>query len=119
MSADIVTRVVDPLFGEPAAAALRALRPGGRMVHLGSSAGDTCPIDSGTLRSRSLRIIGYTNNELGRDERAATLLAVADAVVDGTLALPHERWALDDVTAAWERQAAGDAEGRIVLLPRV
>lgn len=111
--------VVDPLFGEPAAAALRALRPGGRMVHLGSSAGDTCPIDSGTLRSRSLRIIGYTNNELGRDERAATLLAVADAVVDGTLTLPHERWALDDVTAAWERQVAGDAEGRIVLIPRV
>ena len=109
--------VLDPLFGEPAAAALRALRPGGRMVHLGSSAGDACPIDSGTLRSRSLRIIGYTNTELGRAERATTLAAVADAVADGTLVLPHERRPLDDVTAAWQRQAAGDAGGRIVLIP--
>ncbi|SFM97404.1 NADPH:quinone reductase [Pseudonocardia ammonioxydans] len=109
--------VLDPLFGEPAAAALRALRPGGRMVHLGSSAGDTCPIDSGTLRSRSLRIIGYTNAELGRAERATTLTAVADAVADGTLVLPHERRPLDDAAAAWQRQAAGDAGGRIVLIP--
>ena len=50
--------MLDPLFGVPAAAAARTLRSGGRLVHLGSSAGDTCPIDSATLRSRSLRLLG-------------------------------------------------------------
>ena len=43
---------------------MRALRPHGRLVNLGSSAGETAPIDSSTLRSRSLRVLGYTNNEL-------------------------------------------------------
>ncbi|MEU6698111.1 zinc-binding alcohol dehydrogenase family protein [Pseudonocardia sp. NPDC046786] len=108
--------VLDPLFGIPAAAALRTLRPGGRMVHLGSSAGDTSPIDSATLRSRSLRVIGYTNNELSAAERAATLRAVATAVADGTLDLPHERRPLDDAAAGWQRQAAGAPDGRIVLV---
>ncbi|BBF99815.1 MULTISPECIES: quinone oxidoreductase family protein [Pseudonocardia] len=109
--------VIDPLFGVPAAAALRALHPGGRMVHLGSSAGDTSPIDSATLRSGSLRVIGYTNNELSRAERAATLGAVATAVAEGTLELPHERRPLDDAGAAWQRQATGSTDGRIVLVP--
>ena len=52
--------VVDPLFGAPAAAALRVLRPHGRLVNLGGSAAETAPIDSSTLRSRSLRVLGYT-----------------------------------------------------------
>src|SRR4051794_41258622 len=38
------------LFRSPAAAAARTLRPGGRLVNLGSSADETCPIDSSTIR---------------------------------------------------------------------
>ena len=68
-----VDLVVDPLFGVPAAAALRALRPHGRLVNLGSSAAETAPLDSATLRSRSLRVLGYTNNELTPAQRAAAL----------------------------------------------
>jgi NADPH:quinone reductase len=107
--------VLDPLFGAPAAAALRALRPGGRLVNLGSSAGETAPIDSSTLRSRSLRILGYTNNALTRAERAAAVATVAAAVARGELAVAHERVPLADAAAAWERQTAGTATGRIVL----
>jgi NADPH2:quinone reductase len=46
-----VDLVLDPLFGIPAAAAVRTLRAGGRLVNLGSSAAETAPIDSSTLRS--------------------------------------------------------------------
>ncbi|MEJ8277696.1 zinc-binding dehydrogenase [Pseudonocardia spirodelae] len=109
--------VVDPLYGEPAAAAARALRDGGRLVNLGSSAGERTSLDSGTLRSRSLRVLGYTNAALTRDERAAHLVAVARAVVDGALRVDHESVALADGAAAWARQAAGRARGRIVLVP--
>jgi NADPH2:quinone reductase len=49
--------VLDPLFGVPAAAALRTLRPGGRLVNLGGSAGATAPIDSATLRGGSLSVL--------------------------------------------------------------
>src|SRR5690606_34938499 len=62
--------VLDPLFGVPAAAAARTLRPGGRLVNLGGSAGETSPIDSSTLRGKPLRLLGYTNNELTPRQRA-------------------------------------------------
>jgi NADPH2:quinone reductase len=107
--------VLDPLFGVPAAAAARVLRSGGRLVNLGSSAGETSPIDSSTLRSRSLRLLGYTNNECSPERRADAIRTVADAIVRGELAVAHERVPLHDAPAAWQRQAAGEADGRIVL----
>ena len=91
---------------------LRALRPHGRLVNLGGSAGETAPIDSSTLRSRSLRVLGYTNNELTPDQRAGALAHVVDEVLAGRLTVAHEPVPLVDVTGAWDH--AGD---RIVLVP--
>jgi NADPH:quinone reductase len=108
-----VDLVVDPLFGLPAAAALRALRPHGRLVNLGSSAAETAPLDSSTLRSRSLRVLGYTNNELTRPQRAQALGHVVDEVLTGRLTVAHQRVPLADVTDAWNR--TGD---RVVLVPQ-
>ena len=107
-----VDLVVDPLFGVPAAAALRALRPHGRLVNLGSSAAETAPLDSATLRSRSLRVLGYTNNELTPPQRAEALAHVVAEVLAGRLTAAHERVSLSAVTAAWTRP--GD---RVVLVP--
>jgi NADPH2:quinone reductase len=107
-----VDLVVDPLFGPPAAAALRALGPHGRLVNLGSSAAETAPLDSATLRSRSLQVLGYTNNELTPAQRADALAHVVDEVLAGRLTVAHQRVPLADVAAAWDR--AGD---RVVLVP--
>jgi NADPH:quinone reductase len=107
-----VDLVVDPLFGVAAAAALRVLRPHGRLVNLGSSAGETAPIDSSTLRSRSLRVLGYTNNELTPAQRAEALAHVVAQVRAGRLTTAHEAVPLVDVTGVWDR--GGD---RIVLIP--
>ncbi len=109
--------VLDPLFGAPAAAAAGALRPGGRLVNLGSAAGETCPLTSSLLRSRSLRVLGYTNNELSSAQRSAAIARIAGAAAGGSLTVAHETVALDDVTPAWERQVVGGARGRIVLVP--
>ncbi|WBB53263.1 zinc-binding alcohol dehydrogenase family protein [Verrucosispora sp. WMMD573] len=111
--------VLDPLFGVPAAAALRALAPHGRLVNLGSSAGEQAPFDSATLRSRSLRILGYTNNELDPAQRAQAIREIADHVAGGRLAATHQTVPLAEVADAWTRQATGRAAGRIVLtMPR-
>jgi NADPH:quinone reductase-like Zn-dependent oxidoreductase len=107
-----VDLVLDPLFGVPAAAALRALRPGGRLVNLGSSAAETAPIDSATLRSRSLRILGYTNNELTPQLRRDALEHVVREAVAGRLTVAHERVPLADAPRAWSRR------GRVVLVPQ-
>lgn len=107
-----VDLVVDPLFGVPAAAALRALRPHGRLVNLGSSAAETAPIDSSTLRSRSLQVLGYTNNELTGTQRAAALAHVVAEVLAGRLTASHVPVPLVDVAAAWTRTTT-----RYVLVP--
>lgn len=109
--------LVDPLFGVPAAAAARSLGPGGRWVQLGGSAGETCPIDSATLRGRPLRLLGYTNNELTPARRAAAVTAVATHAAAGRLSVDHEPVPLADAAAAWRRQTAATATGRIVLVP--
>ena len=107
--------VLDPVFGVPAAAALRVLRPGGRLVNLGSAAAATAPIDSATLRSGMLRVLGYTNNSLTPAERAGALTTVAAHAAAGALTADHEVIPFAEVTAGWARQAAGVATGRIVL----
>jgi NADPH2:quinone reductase len=112
-----VDLVLDPLFGVPAAAAARCLRPGGRLVNLGSSADEHCPLDSSTIRSRSLRVLGYTNNELTREQRAMAMSAVAQHAADGALSVAHEVVPLDDAAVAWQRQAEGRTTGRLVLVP--
>jgi NADPH2:quinone reductase len=110
-----VDLVLDPLFGAPAAAALRTLRPGGVLVNLGSSAGDTAPFDSATLRGGSLRVLGYTNNELTVEQRAEALRVIAEHVRAGRLTVDYEAVAFDAVADAWTRQATGAADRRIVL----
>lgn len=110
--------LLDTLFGPPAAAAATALRPGGRWVNLGGSAGETCPVSSSLLRSRSLRLSGYTNNELSGQQRAEAISAVAHLAAQGELTVDHEVVPLTDVAGAWQRQAEGGTNGRVVLVPR-
>jgi NADPH2:quinone reductase len=110
--------VLDPLYGVPAAAATRAMSQGGRLVNLGSSAHEHAPIDSATLRSKSLRVLGYTNNELTPERRAEAVIAVATYSARGQLTVAHEVLPLDSVAQAWQRQAEGRTTGRLVLAMR-
>ncbi len=107
--------VVDPLFGAPASAAALALGPHGRLVNLGSSAGATAVLDSAALRSRSLSVLGYTNNALTTDDRRTALQAVVGHASRGELTVDHEVVPLSEVGTAWTRQAEGRADRRIVV----
>jgi NADPH:quinone reductase len=109
--------LLDPLFGNPAAAAARSLRPGGRWVNLGGSAGETSPVTSALLRSKSLRLMGYTNNELTGEQRAAAVAMIAARVAEGTLTVAHETVTAPNVPAAWAKHAAGTASLRTVVVP--
>jgi NADPH:quinone reductase-like Zn-dependent oxidoreductase len=107
--------VIDPLFGTPAEAAFRALKPTGRLVNFGGSAAPTATLDSATLRGRSLRLIGYTNNELTPDQRNQAVAEVVALAVDGRLNVDYDRVPLADVAEAWSRQAAGTQARRFVV----
>ena len=108
-----VDLVLDPLFGVPAAASLRTLGPGGRLVNLGGAASGTAELDSATLRSRSLRVLGYTNNALTGEQRREALTTVVAEAVAGRLTVTHQQMALTDVDTAWSRTSGG----RVVLVP--
>jgi NADPH2:quinone reductase len=111
-----VDLVLDPLFGTPAAAALRTLAPHGRLVNLGASAGGTAQFDSSTLRSRSLRVLGYTNNELSREQRTDALLAVLQHATAGRIEVEYDRVPFDQTAQAWSRQAGAAPALRQVLM---
>jgi hypothetical protein len=64
-----------------------------------------------------LRLLGYTNNELTDDQRREALVAVVDHSLAGGLDVVHEVAPLDDVAAAWQRQASGTRHARVVLAP--
>lgn len=108
-----VDLVLDPVFGIPAAAALRTLRTGGRLVNLGSAAAETAPLESAVIRSKHLHVLGYTNNELTARQRREALTLVAAQAGAGRLTAAHRAVPLAEVTAAW----SGGADGRTVLVP--
>jgi NADPH:quinone reductase-like Zn-dependent oxidoreductase len=109
--------VIDPVFGPTAEAAARVVAEGGRLVNLGSSGGDTAAFSSAVLRSRSIEVLGYTNNSLTVDQRRGAVTAICRHAGDGRLAVSHEVRRLDEVEEVWLRLASGGADGRFVLRP--
>lgn len=107
--------VVDPLFGVPASAAAGLLARRGRLVNLGSSAGDTATLSSSYLRSHTASVLGYTNNDISNDQRAEALAAVLGHAAAGRLSVTHEVVPLEQAPEAWQRQADRSARGRLVL----
>ncbi len=109
--------VVDPVFGAAATAAARVLAPRGRLVNLGGASGDAAEFSSAVLRGRTAEVLGYTNASLSPDQRRSALEAVFEHAAAGRFAVAAETVPLADVTAAWQRQAAGQASARLVLTP--
>ena len=109
--------VVDPVGGPAATAALRVLAEGGRLVNLGGSMADEASYSSAVLRSRSLEILGYTNNALAPEQRSDALTAVLAHAAEGMIRVAHEVWPLDRAEEAWGRQASAEVNGRLVLVP--
>lgn len=109
--------VIDPIFGEPASCALRALKSLGRLVNLGSAASEVAVFDSATIRSRRLSILGYTNVGLNKEEIDASLSEIFNLAKLGKLKVFREVVPLAEVTSAWQRQMEGKAKKRLVLVP--
>jgi len=108
--------IVDPLWGEPAMAAAQAAAPFGRLVALGQSAGLEATFTSPVVRNNALRIVGHTNYKVpAHDLRAAYERMCAHALA-GELTADHERVALDDAPAAWERLRSGPG-AKLVVVP--
>ncbi|MBC7459809.1 MAG: zinc-binding alcohol dehydrogenase family protein [Thermoleophilia bacterium] len=111
-----ITLVIDPLWGAPAAAAIEALGPNGRLVQLGQSAGATATLQSGWVRHNNIDIRGYTNFLVPREVKLAEYGAMLEAAEAGDLELTIEELPLSAVATAWERQAASPGV-KLVIRP--
>ncbi|HXV35257.1 MAG TPA: zinc-binding dehydrogenase [Gaiellaceae bacterium] len=108
--------VFDPLWGEPAAAAVQAAVPGATIVNLGQSAGATADLASAAVRFKSLSILGHTNFAAPVDELAEHYRRLVGHVTAGEIRFDVERVPLDAVADAWRRQAEG-AGTKLVIVP--
>ncbi|WP_083973834.1 quinone oxidoreductase family protein [Herbidospora daliensis] len=109
--------VIDPVFGEPAEAALQVLAPFGRLVNLGGSASDAAVFSSAALRSRAVSVLGYSNNMVSGEQRAAALAEIFEHAARGELAVDHHVVGLDEVGAAWADTRGGRAVVRVTEVP--
>ena len=108
--------VLDPLWGLPAQAALAVLSPGGRLVNLGSSAGQQARVSSAMIRSAQISILGYTNNALSSAQKAAAFAEILAHAAAGRLTADRERYPLVQIADGWAR-CGQPPHRRSVMIP--
>ncbi len=96
--------IFDPLWGEPAAAALKTITMGGRMVHVGNSAGQDAPLRGRDLRGKQASILGHVNFNVPIDVRAPAFQTMCRHGAAGELRVAAKEYSLEDVAELWEAQ---------------
>jgi NADPH2:quinone reductase len=110
------TLVVDPLWGEPLAAAVEAAAPEARLVNIGQSAGPETTLASAWVRGKRLELLGYSNFGVPHDVMAAEYRRLVEYAREGEVRLDLERVPLDDVAEAWRRQSEGANRKLVIVL---
>lgn len=108
--------VIDPLWGEPAAAAIDAASFGARIVHLGASVSPQATISSAAVRGKTLLIMGHTNFAAPPETKAEAYRAMAQEAARGELRVEVLRLPLEQVEDAWG-QLQASAHRKLVLVP--
>jgi NADPH:quinone reductase-like Zn-dependent oxidoreductase len=108
--------VIDPLWGEPAMAALRAIGIEGRLVNVGQSAGADVSLPLEVVRNRQGAIHAISSGWTGLERKAAAYRSVLEHAVAGRLTVDREVVPLDHVAAAWERQDASPGKKIVISL---
>jgi NADPH:quinone reductase-like Zn-dependent oxidoreductase len=114
--------VLDYLWGDVTAAALRAIVPARddddrllTWIEIGSMAGLGSPIPSAALRATNLRIVGSGQGSVPTRGILAELPRLATEITSGGYDIPARAVPLRDVAAAWTESSTTD--DRLVLIP--
>jgi NADPH2:quinone reductase len=106
---------LDPLWGEPARAAIDALTRDGVYVSFGQAASPVAELSAIPMRNRRVTVVGHSGAWATPQERQAAL-ARAFEVASGQLTLDTEELALDEIGDAWSRLSRS-AGRRLVIRP--
>jgi NADPH2:quinone reductase len=108
------TYVVDPLWGEPVAAAAHAAAPGARIVNIGQSAGAEAPLASADVRGKQLEILGYSNFGTPREVMHREYLRLVEHAAAGEVQVEIARFPFERLGEGWQAQAEG-AGAKVVV----
>jgi NADPH:quinone reductase len=108
--------VIDPLWGEPAMAALRAIATEGRLVNVGQSAGTDVRLPLENVRNRQGAIHAISSGWTGLEPKVAAYRRLSEHVAAGRLSVDRDVVPLDEVSAAWERQDASPGRKLVIAL---
>jgi NADPH:quinone reductase-like Zn-dependent oxidoreductase len=113
--------VIDPVGGRHSEAALRALRPGGRLIVVGFASGEVPSIPLNLVLVKGVSVHGLDLRQLHTvhpDLNSYTLPALLTRVGEGRLhPRIDRRFALDDVVAALHCVADRQVIGKVVIQP--
>jgi NADPH:quinone reductase len=108
--------VIDPLWGEPAMAALRAIATEGRLVNVGQSAGTDVRLPLENVRNRQGAIHAISSGWTGLEPKVAAYRRLSEHVAAGRLSVDRDVVPLDEVSTAWERQDASPGRKLVIAL---
>ena len=108
--------VIDFVCGAPGEAALEVLALNGRLVHLGTVAGQIMTVRGAAIRRASADILGFAYYHAPIELQAQAYGELCRLAAAGELALDIETRPLSQIGAAWDARAAGNRR-RQVLIP--
>lgn len=109
---------LDPLWGEPARAAIDALTRDGVYVSFGQAASPVAELSGIPLRNRRATVVGHSGAWATPQERQAALARAHELAEQGgsRLELETEELTLEEIGDAWERLSSS-AGRRLVVKP--
>ncbi len=108
--------VIDPLWGEPAMAALRAIATEGRLVNVGQSAGTDVRMPLEIVRNRQGAIHAISSGWTGLERKAAAYRRLLELALAGRLEVDREVVPLDQLATAWGRQEASPGRKLVISM---
>jgi NADPH2:quinone reductase len=108
--------VIDNVFGAPGEAALEVLALNGRLVHLGTMAGQTMTLRGAAIRRASADIMGFAYYHAPVELQAQAYRELCRLAAAGVIEIDVETRPLSDIATAWDARAAGNRH-RQVLIP--
>lgn len=113
---DGIDVVADPVWGEPALAAIAAANVDVRLVNVGRPAGDPIELPHPLMLRKRATIMGLSTAMDPPNVRKAAYSRLVEHVTAGRLTVDHEVVAFEDVGAAWERLADGAGRKLVVRI---
>jgi NADPH2:quinone reductase len=108
--------IVDPLWGEPAVAAMGVARLGARHLQIGHVASPTAEVPALAVRSSVLDLLGFVVFRVPLEVRRDAYRRLTEHAARGAIEVDLETVPLDQVEDAWRRQQDGP-DTKLVIVP--